>query len=501
MTNRRNGFLALLLILTMALSLCPTAIAEDIPEVTMLMIQFEAFPSEAGILAVEEAVNAITIPKIGVRVNLEYFPTADYQTNIVLRHASGEPCDLFVEAISDVVAAGRAADITELVTQYAPEAIQEIGERSYTTCMIDGRCYGLPSNKYVIYTCAWTFRKDLMDAAGIDVGEPSTFSDLTPIFDKFHEAYPDMYPIYINSGDQMSLLAPLKEYGFDYLCESSTFNFSGACLLGDESQKNLKVVNVYESDYFKEAVKTIREWYLKGYISPDAVTAAESKEVALKSGNYASCVNVGNKYLGISMSDNTGLDIDARVLGNYTLESNSYNVVPWVVSSQCKNPEAAVKFLNLTYTDPEIINLIVWGIEGRDYVLCDNGQARYPDGMDANSVPYTCATAAFYLGTQWYAYARYGMPEGVNEYYKESIRNARLSNAMGFIFDPADVMNEISATVAVVDEYMPGLLAGVLDLDIEYDKFIQQLYDAGLQTVIDAKQAQLDDWAAKYRAE
>lgn len=43
-------------------------------------------------------------------------------------------------------------------------------------------------------------------------------------------------------------------------------------------------------------------------------------------------------------------------------------MVSWMISSTTDVPEAAMKFLNLTYTDADVINLLIYGIEGRDYV-------------------------------------------------------------------------------------------------------------------------------------
>lgn len=44
---------------------------------------------------------------------------------------------------------------------------------------------------------------------------------------------------------------------------------------------------------------------------------------------------------------------------------------------------------------------------------------------------------------------------------------------------------------------MKLLEAGCVDLDTAYPEFIQKLYDAGLQRVIDEKQRQFDAWLAE----
>ena len=71
------------------------------------------------------------------------------------------------------------------------------------------------------------------------------------------------------------------------------------------------------------------------------------------------------------------------------LGTSDVNRVSWAVASTCKNPEKALEFLNLTYTDKDVINLIIYGIEGKDYVKVSDNVVKYPDGQDASTVPYT----------------------------------------------------------------------------------------------------------------
>ncbi len=68
-----------------------------------------------------------------------------------------------------------------------------------------------------------------------------------------------------------------------------------------------------------------------------------------------------------------------------------------MLASNTDVPEAAMKFLNLTYTDADVINLLINGVEGRDYVLSD-GYVSYPEGQDASTVPYTAQLSCGTLG-------------------------------------------------------------------------------------------------------
>ena len=68
---------------------------------------------------------------------------------------------------------------------------------------------------------------------------------------------------------------------------------------------------------------------------------------------------------------------------------------------------------------------------------------------------------------------------------------------MGFSFDSTAVSSEVAAITNVINQYLPGLSCGSLNPDTEMDAFLEALDDAGMQTVIEEKQKQLDAWKAE----
>ena len=73
--------------------------------------------------------------------------------------------------------------------------------------------------------------------------------------------------------------------------------------------------------------------------------------------------------------DNTADNVEYR---------NNYLTIPVTA----KEPEAAMKFLNMMYTDERIVNLLNYGIENEDYIVDEDGRFSYPEGKDMNSVGY-----------------------------------------------------------------------------------------------------------------
>ena len=83
------------------------------------------------------------------------------------------------------------------------------------------------------------------------------------------------------------------------------------------------------------------------------------------------------------------------------------------------------------------------------------------------------------------------------EQTKEWNKTGVKSKAYGFVFNTAPVSNEIAAVQNVYDQYKMSLECGVVDPEETLKEMNEQLYAAGLQAIIDEKQAQLDKWAAE----
>ena len=65
-----------------------------------------------------------------------------------------------------------------------------------------------------------------------------------------------------------------------------------------------------------------------------------------------------------------------------------------MVSTVCKNPDAAMKILYLMATDEVVARYMILGIEGHNYSVDENGIARFPEGVDAVSYTHLATWAA-----------------------------------------------------------------------------------------------------------
>jgi putative aldouronate transport system substrate-binding protein len=75
-------------------------------------------------------------------------------------------------------------------------------------------------------------------------------------------------------------------------------------------------------------------------------------------------------------------------------------------------------------------------------------------------------------------------------------RDALVSKASGFVFDPEPVRQQIAAVAEAAEPYTDALYCGILDIDTEYPKMLDATEKAGIKEVIAEIQRQFDDWRA-----
>lgn len=164
-----------------------------------------------------------------------------------------------------------------------------------------------------------------------------------------------------------------------------------------------------------------------------------------------------------------------------------------VVASTAEDPEKAVIFLDWLVGSGEANDLLNWGIEGEHWVVDENGNAAYPEGVDGSNCGYHNGWG-FIMPNQFAGHLWVGNDVDLYEQYKAYKDNAHKSVAYGFTFDSTSVQNEVIACQAVLDQYIAPICTGSVDPDTAISEMNNALYAAGLQTIIDEKQAQLDAW-------
>ncbi len=487
--------LAALLIVGLTLGTVGFSLADTTyDKVVYAYATFNNIPSDETLATVEDAINAITRDKIGVEVELMPIAIWDYSSTVSLALQGGEKIDVFqtLGDLNTAISTGMAQDITDIMSSCAPETETLIGDNWLAACSQAGRLYGIPTLKPIALTPMLVYRQDIADALGLDMSAVNSVSDITAVLQAVKDAYPDMTPMAaVNTGNiGLGLTVP----DVDYLTDN--YYSPKGVLMNDE----LTVVDFYASDAFRDLCNLARTWYTNGLVMKDAATTSSTAAELMSSGNYF-CYLASYSYPEADTAASLeaqcgGYDLGAKIVGSAFLDTTSINALTWCVASTSSVPEAALKFLNLTFTDTDVCNLIIYGLEGRDYVKNDDGTVSYPEGQEAATVPYTAQLSCGTLGNFFIMYPMAGTDPASLTWELEQNQSAKTSVAMGFTFDSSSVKTEYTAVTNVIDQYLAGLICGSVDPATEIPVFLERLSEAGLSDIIAAKQAQLDAWVA-----
>ncbi|PQP80172.1 hypothetical protein C0Q44_28765 [Paenibacillus sp. PCH8] len=471
----------------------------NVEKIVFAMPSFNRIPDDVS--KVKDAINAITIPKIGVEVDFNLYGPADYAQKVNLALQSGEQMDIFTTLgqFTNYVSKNQVYPLEELLPEYGKELTQilekDFGPNLLKSTTMNGHVYGIPVNKGMSLPTNIVYNADMLKEAGYSADDIQSLDDLPAIFEAVKTKNPEVIPfgpINVNPSDTNLMLSLKGMYKVDFLSDTTGIGV----VVGDDG----KVRNFYETNEFKNGANRMREWFNKGFLEKDAATASIAFSDTVASGRGFSFLG---GYSGMeaakALSAQTGKNLEMKRLVPYYFDTSAVNLVSWMVSSTTEVPEASVKFLNLLYTDQELINTILYGIEGEDYVKVDEHHVKFPDGLDASTVPYTAMLSTGIVGSESLQYQLEGVNWSDVELKLKENKDTERSPYFGFIFDPSEVKTQMSAVTNVVNQYLPALVTGVLDPDPMIFKFVQALNDAGAEDIIASKQKQLDQWMAEQQ--
>ena len=364
-----------------------------------------------------------------------------------------------------------------------PELWTMFPEPVYLTCQINGEQYSLPNADSFGNFCTYMLRKTVAEEIGVaDMDGPEITLDLLNEFiTKAEDAFPDQ----AWWGD----MAPLSLLGVDNLGDDYWLG-----VLLNRGVGETEIINYYESDEFRAWCEQTR-WYNENGMVP-----ADPENTVPTGTLYGDNVTSGGWVDGYSLEyvrsllqgqGSTGEgDFVLFKLNDY-VGTNSCIYNGWCISSLCKNPDAAMKLLNLMMTDEKVCRFFTLGIEGVTYQVNDNGCAMLADGVDDSTVGWNLSAPWFYPNQCL------SIPYNttMSTYYTDMEKcwfdeKSQFSNAMGFVFDNTEVYDQVKACQMIIDQYRSALIYGEVDVDKYLTKFNEELKAAGIDNIIAEKNKQ-----------
>ena len=477
-------------------------VMEDPAEITVILWANGAPPTNEALALVNEKINEITVPEINVIVDLQIWDVGTYIGTAATAVGAGDDIDLMctfpaaAPHFSNMSAQNMLLPLNDLLEEYAPGILDLIPEAWWAATSLNGEILGVPiyANKAVNYGV--TVVKEWFDELGLKVEDIKTMDDLHAMLKAFQAKHPDKIAF---SGDNLTL--DFTYPGFDFI------NGSYFDQLGDASgvaaivpfkadgTTDYKVVSRYETEGFNTMRKTLQQWYSEGLIDKDTFS--------YNGNGFPMTVNA-DVFAGMSVATPTqkanrgtaflreGMEIE---LMSGTVSTAAVTQFTWALPTSCDEEAAAVKFMNMLYTNADIYNLICFGVEGVHYELDANGQMVMPEGMSPESSPYYPNCFNF-VGNTILTNTWAGTDPELPQKEDAAIKNSVASPLLGFTFDTSAVADQYARIGTIAhDEYGPFIFTGAAS-DAQYEEFIGKLYENGLQDVIDEAQRQIDAWVA-----
>ncbi len=434
---------------------------------------------------INDALNALLEKKCGLHVEYIKIGWGDYGRTLTSMISAGSDFDLaFATNLDQGDYLGNAKKgvwlaLDPYLKTIGKDMYAAIDPHLWAGMKIGGKIYGVPTNKEIAVPEWWIYDKSLVDKYRVDVTQYRTLESLEPLFRTIKRNEPDYIVMEL---DQYSHnFFALENY--EYLLNKSV------PLMVISTEKRPQVVNVFETELATRTLATLRKYYKAGYINEDASLRADAgpateRRTFWREGGAGPNANA-------SWAKDFGYEVVAQQVTDSIVTTESARGGIIAVNARTRYPEECIAFLNALNTDPDIRNLLNFGLEGVHYDLTPEGQVEVRKDSNYVGVQYT-------LGNWFILKTMKGDPPNKWDIYKEFNRAAVKSEVLDFVPDISspEISTQIAAVSAVTEKYYPALMTGTVDPEIELPRFLAELKAAGVDELKAVFQRQLDDWKA-----
>ena len=411
-----------------------------------------------------DKLNPILKEKIGATVDIRFVSNADYDEKMTSVINSGEAFDICFTcdwANSYAINARKGAylDLTPYLDGDNKALKEAIDSRFWEGVTIDGKIYGVPANKELPYAPVWAFTKELVDKYSLDIDSVTDLASLEPLLKTIKENEPEIIPLPLRASDIPGII---DQYDIPAARELPAY-----VRYDDETRT---VVNPFEQEDVLKNLHTIHDYFVKGYINQDAATNKQKlKNRLIYCGWY--CPGAEEIW-----GNQAGYEVVCRPRYENYYSTTSCIGSLQAVSANSKHPAEAVKFLELLNTDPEIKNLVTYGIEGTHYEKTSDTSIKLLEASSRYTTDY------YTLGNELIMYTVDPQAHDLWDQYRAFNDASKPSVLVGFSFNNENVKTEYASVMNITAQYLPQLFTGsAADVDQTVAEMNKKLYDAGLQ--------------------
>ena len=400
-------------------------------------------------------------------------------------------------------------DLTDLMEENAPNYmayIQQDQQNYRDAYNDDGQMLFMNGyNDYYVQARGNVIRQDLLDKLGLDI--PVTYDDYHNVLEAFKNdgiEYPIWMPQAVQGGALLSAGFGVSGYT---LQQSGTHFF----------QKDGTVYSSFLTEEYKEFLKLMAQWYSEGLMAKDFYAIVDdmgsASEPAILNGNVgiwyhmADKIGTYNKSASVEGFHAVGLADAVQQEGDishfYQNEGSSKTTNKGIsISVQAEDPENILRFFDWFFTK-EGSTVANYGIEGTSFEYDAEGNPQYTD-LIANNPDYTFQQIALLYcwadiptivdrDRSFQATYTQDSLDAIELYGKSTDGAYEMPTRLSFTAAESD---EYASTIGDIetraDEQIVRFVIGELNFDSDWDDFVQELKDMGLERCVELKQDALD---------
>ena len=444
------------------------------------------------------------------------FFTASEQYNVLL--ASGDYPDLiknlgtyYSTGLSGALGDDIIMDLTDDLSAYAPNYDYLIHSNDAETpyYLTDGKVLQfMGTYDSFINNQGLVLRKDWLEECGLDV--PESYVELHDVLKAFNDKYNCSSAIYMNNNCTITTLTE----GYNV----ATYNVSGSGGAGGSGSSLPYYVEdgvvkcSFIEDGYRDYLTMIHDWYEEGLMDSDFVSIEYDPFSSYLSGQITS------DQMGVWCTSGEGIDNytvpvvcmaspvqnkgDKQHMTEMTL-APADDITAISVSSACEDPDIAMAWLDYWFSEDGIA-FYNFGLEGTDYTLDESSTPKFTDAVVNNE---------FGLSASNYMRCRcaFGTMPSLMLRYRSAYLNSDLVNEAWDVWTSnLDGTMAISSNVTMTTEqkeaetykatdimtYANQMISqfcnGDADIDTQWDTFVSQLKNMGIEECIELEQAAYD---------
>ncbi len=442
-------------------------------------------------------------------------PFEEYSEKFSQVLASGEGVDLawtgWLINKPQNIADGNLMPLDDLLAAYGQGIVDILGEEvvEIHRNAADGKLYYLPSWQGLCGARrGWLVVTEIAELAG-----DTWIEDTEAALNKWRNNYSGIEDFQAVLDQATKYLAAAKEAGklgagintgraFGWSMYNGMYSFlgvGGAEIGITYCDGTFTVKDGVAGEHYKLYAKTMADWYKEGYIRSDIMSVDTSTLTTPKNGEITDTTYVFSCDPYLTEADQEAAIADAGMDMTYLpIEENAYLILggdtSYAIPYCADEPERAMMVLNAIYSQPDLYNTLIYGIEGEDYTKNADGTittsyvGASPTADDSYGIQRwiigSCKNALINNGTDPNYYADL---EALEE-------TARVNPFLNFTFDRTNVEGICASILNVYYEYGPQLDNGVAGDNWEelYNNYMAARKDAGIEELVTEFQNQLN---------